>query len=131
MQPEPVLGSLLARMEPFAQPKELGPLIERLSQARVVMLGECTHGTHELYEWRRIISEWLAVKHGFRESPLASIRIDPAFRATRAARNLALRSLNRMSEPRLPIKPATMSPESPSRAGCARPRGPESWASSR
>ena len=51
---------------PVNDVKDLQPLIDRLSKARVVMLGESTHGTHEFYEWRRMISEWLVVKHGFR-----------------------------------------------------------------
>lgn len=45
--------------------QDLNPLVEQISQAKIVMLGESTHGTHEFYEWRRIISEWLIVKHGF------------------------------------------------------------------
>lgn len=45
--------------------KNLEPLIDRLSRARVVMLGEATHGTAEFYTWRRLITEWLVVKHGF------------------------------------------------------------------
>ncbi len=51
---------------PVNDVKDLQPLIDRISKARVVMLGESTHGTHEFYEWRRMISEWLVVKHGFR-----------------------------------------------------------------
>lgn len=53
------------RSKPIRQIRDLAPLIERISKARVVMLGECSHGTHEFYEWRRMISEWLIVKHGF------------------------------------------------------------------
>ena len=49
----------------LTQPRDLKPLIEQLSKARIVMLGEATHGTHEFYEWRRMISEWLITKQGF------------------------------------------------------------------
>src|SRR4051794_18006563 len=45
--------------------KDLDPLLEKLSQSRVVMLGEATHGTHEFYDWRRIISQRLIEEHGF------------------------------------------------------------------
>jgi erythromycin esterase-like protein len=45
--------------------RDLTPLIQKLSRHRIVMLGEATHGTHEFYEWRRLISEWLIVKQGF------------------------------------------------------------------
>lgn len=47
------------------EPGSLKPLVDRLARAKVVMLGESTHGTQEFYEWRRMISEWLIVKHGF------------------------------------------------------------------
>ncbi|EFJ14202.1 hypothetical protein SELMODRAFT_120707 [Selaginella moellendorffii] len=45
--------------------RDLAPLIERIAKAKVVMLGEATHGTREFYEWRRIISEILIANHGF------------------------------------------------------------------
>ncbi|OFZ20667.1 MAG: hypothetical protein A2X94_04060 [Bdellovibrionales bacterium GWB1_55_8] len=48
------------------RPLDFEPLVDTLAKARVVMLGEATHGTHEFYELRRLISEWLIVKHGFR-----------------------------------------------------------------
>lgn len=47
------------------QPRDLAPLIDKIGDARVVMLGESTHGTQDFYEWRRLVSEWLIVKHGF------------------------------------------------------------------
>lgn len=50
---------------PLREPKNLAPLIDRIKDCRLVMLGESSHGTHEFYEWRRMISEWLIVKHGF------------------------------------------------------------------
>src|SRR4051794_13082881 len=50
---------------PIRDSMSLSPLIERLSKSRIVMLGESSHGTHEFYEWRRLISEWLITKHGF------------------------------------------------------------------
>jgi len=47
-------------------PRELAPLIGRLKDRKVVLLGEATHGTAEFYLWRRLITEWLVVRHGFR-----------------------------------------------------------------
>lgn len=41
-------------------------IVDRLASARVVMLGESSHGTHEFYEWRRWISMELIKNHGFR-----------------------------------------------------------------
>src|SRR3989338_8234318 len=37
-----------------------------MSSARVVMLGEATHGTEDFYRIRRLISQQLIEKHGFR-----------------------------------------------------------------
>ncbi|XGC80647.1 erythromycin esterase family protein [Bdellovibrio bacteriovorus] len=40
-------------------------IAEKLSYAKIVMLGEASHGTHEFYEWRRLISQELITNHGF------------------------------------------------------------------
>lgn len=58
-------AALRAHALPLRRPRDLAPLIEQLSTRRIVMLGESTHGTHEFYEWRRIVSEWLVSRHGF------------------------------------------------------------------
>lgn len=44
---------------------DLGPLLERLAGARVVCLGEATHGTSEFYRMRARITEELVRHHGF------------------------------------------------------------------
>jgi putative phosphoribosyl transferase len=41
------------------------PLLRKISQARVVMLGEATHGTEEFYQIRKIISQNLIEDYGF------------------------------------------------------------------
>lgn len=41
-------------------------LARSLSDARVVMLGEATHGSEEFYKFRRLISERLIEDHGFK-----------------------------------------------------------------
>lgn len=61
----PLALAIRKKANPIREVKDLKPLIDELSQSRIVMLGESSHGTHEFYEWRRMISEWLIVKHGF------------------------------------------------------------------
>jgi erythromycin esterase len=45
--------------------KDLDPLLERIGDARVVLLGEASHGTHEFYTWRSAISKRLVEEKGF------------------------------------------------------------------
>jgi len=45
---------------------ELDGLLERIGAARVVLLGEATHGSHEFYRMRARISRALIERHGFR-----------------------------------------------------------------
>jgi protein-L-isoaspartate(D-aspartate) O-methyltransferase len=62
-------ATLLVRecAEPFAAIDgiDLGSLIERIGDSRVVLLGECTHGTSEFYRLRAEISRQLIDHHGF------------------------------------------------------------------
>lgn len=44
---------------------DLNPLMERIGDARIVMLGEASHGTHEYYTWRSHISKRLIQEKGF------------------------------------------------------------------
>src|SRR6185436_14757839 len=53
------------RSLPLQSISHLDPLIERMRNARVVMLGEATHGTHEFYTWRAAISRRLIEELGF------------------------------------------------------------------
>ncbi|MEA2554523.1 MAG: erythromycin esterase [Fimbriimonadaceae bacterium] len=43
----------------------LDPLFEAIGDARVVLLGEASHGTHEYYTWRSRISRRLILEKGF------------------------------------------------------------------
>lgn len=43
----------------------LNALIEKAANARIVMLGEASHGTHEYYTWRSYISQQLIEEKGF------------------------------------------------------------------
>lgn len=45
---------------------DLSPLLERIGEARVVLLGEATHGTSEFYAMRARISRALIERKGFR-----------------------------------------------------------------
>jgi erythromycin esterase len=44
---------------------DLDPLLERIGDAKYVLLGEATHGTHEYYTWRAEISKRLIKEKGF------------------------------------------------------------------
>ena len=60
--------SLASAVEPFASidTVDLGPMLERIGDARVVLLGEATHGTSEFYRMRERITRELILKKGFR-----------------------------------------------------------------
>jgi len=45
--------------------KDLDRLIDKIGDAKIVMLGEATHGTHEFYTWRTYISQQLIKNKGF------------------------------------------------------------------
>ena len=51
--------------KPLASPDDLDPLIERIGDARYVLLGEASHGTSEFYTWRTELSKRLIQDHGF------------------------------------------------------------------
>jgi erythromycin esterase-like protein len=50
---------------PLATSDDLDPLIERIGDARYVLLGEASHGTSEFYTWRTEISRRLVLEKGF------------------------------------------------------------------
>ncbi|TAK05807.1 MAG: erythromycin esterase family protein [Candidatus Manganitrophaceae bacterium] len=49
----------------LAGKEDLTPLLNRIGDARVVLLGEASHGTAEYYTWRHLISERLVTEKGF------------------------------------------------------------------
>ncbi len=62
------LATLVAESaEPFASldTAELEPLLRRIGEARVVLLGEATHGTSEFYRMRARITRELIARKGF------------------------------------------------------------------
>ena len=60
-----VLDALREAARPIESPDDLGPLYDRIGEARYVLLGESTHGTSEFYTWRAAISRKLIEDHGF------------------------------------------------------------------
>ncbi len=69
---EPPVISRRDRLRRAAEPfdgiseVDLEPLLERIGDARVVLLGEATHGTSEFYRMRTRITRELVEKRGFR-----------------------------------------------------------------
>lgn len=60
-----LVEAIRERSHRLHEKSDLAPLIERVKNSKVVMLGEATHGTHEFYDWRREISQELITHHGF------------------------------------------------------------------
>jgi erythromycin esterase len=50
---------------PLTDPGDFDVLLDRVGAARVVMLGEASHGTHEFYRWRAAITRRLVEERGF------------------------------------------------------------------
>lgn len=50
---------------PLKNADDIQPLLDRIGDAKVVMLGEASHGTHEYYTWRAQISKRLIEEKGF------------------------------------------------------------------
>ncbi|MBN9117598.1 MAG: erythromycin esterase family protein [Planctomycetes bacterium] len=50
---------------PLASAGDLDPLMTRIGEARVVLLGEASHGTREFYTWRTAITRRLIEEKGF------------------------------------------------------------------
>ncbi|GAA4369360.1 hypothetical protein GCM10023185_42940 [Hymenobacter saemangeumensis] len=51
---------------PLRSEADLDPLMKAIGNARVVLLGEASHGTHEYYTWRAALSKRLIREKGFR-----------------------------------------------------------------
>ena len=50
---------------PLRDPADLDPLLERVGDARIVAIGEASHGTHEYYAWRAALTRRLVTERGF------------------------------------------------------------------
>ncbi|HKR16976.1 erythromycin esterase family protein [Rhizorhapis sp.] len=63
-----LVAALRGHAEPLPPPEraaEFGPFFDRYADARVVLLGEATHGTSEFYRARAAITRRLIEHHGF------------------------------------------------------------------
>lgn len=54
-----------AKSHPLSNAHDLDVLMQRIGNARIVMLGEASHGTHEYYTWRALITQRLIKEKGF------------------------------------------------------------------
>ena len=54
-----------ALARPLRDPEDLDPLLDRIGDALIVLLGEASHGTHEYYAWRTAITRRLVEERGF------------------------------------------------------------------
>jgi erythromycin esterase len=50
---------------PLRDAGDLDPLLDRIGDARVILLGEASHGTHEYYAWRAALTRRLITERGF------------------------------------------------------------------
>ena len=50
---------------PLAGPETWTPLLDRIADAKLVLIGEASHGTHEYYRWRADLSRRLIAERGF------------------------------------------------------------------
>lgn len=60
-----VLKAIKARAYPLEQFDDLNLFLQAIGDSSIVMLGEDTHGTHEFYTWRNMISRRLILEKGF------------------------------------------------------------------
>src|SRR4051794_1498401 len=63
------IGEVPEAIQEIARPiqgeTELDEIVEMISNKRLVLLGEATHGTHEFYDLRAAITRRLIAKHGY------------------------------------------------------------------
>ncbi len=59
------VNAIMENAYPLHSKADLQPLFDRIGDARIVMLGEASHGTHEYYTWRTHISKRLIEEKGF------------------------------------------------------------------
>ncbi len=62
-----LVQAIASACEPFddIESADLAPLMERIGEAKVVLLGEASHGTSEFYRMRERITKELVLKKGF------------------------------------------------------------------
>jgi erythromycin esterase-like protein len=65
MADDTLVRAIQERALPLQSDADLDPLLKRIGDARIVLLGEASHGTHEYYTWRDRISRRLITEQGF------------------------------------------------------------------
>ena len=65
MATEKLVEGIRERALPLETDAHLDPLLEKIGDARIVLLGEASHGTSEYYTWRDRISRRLIAEKGF------------------------------------------------------------------
>ena len=60
-----LLREVRGMARPLRDPADLDPLLDRIGNRRVVLLGEASHGTREFYTWRTAITRRLVEEKGF------------------------------------------------------------------
>ncbi|GAB4517454.1 MAG: hypothetical protein OHK0046_24050 [Anaerolineae bacterium] len=60
-----LIAHIQQNAQPLTGPQDLDPLMERIGDARLVLLGEASHGTSEYYTWRAQITKRLIREKGF------------------------------------------------------------------
>ncbi|HEY0355245.1 MAG TPA: erythromycin esterase family protein, partial [Flavisolibacter sp.] len=51
---------------PFQKENDIQALVDHVGNSQIVLLGEASHGTHEYYTWRSLITKKLIREKGFR-----------------------------------------------------------------
>jgi erythromycin esterase len=64
-QPRGDLDEIARLARPVASPRDLEPLLERIGDARFVLIGEASHGTAEFYRWRAEVTKRLIAERDF------------------------------------------------------------------
>jgi erythromycin esterase-like protein len=60
-----VFSEIRSLAVPLGGAEDLGELVDRAGSARFVCIGEASHGTHEYYRWRALLSRLLIEEHDF------------------------------------------------------------------
>lgn len=60
-----LLNTVRQQASPLQNSQDLDPLLKRIGDAKYVLLGEASHGTHEFYTWRAEITRRLIQEQGF------------------------------------------------------------------
>ncbi|NUP51888.1 MAG: erythromycin esterase family protein [Catenulispora sp.] len=59
------IAGIRALSRPLRTADDFDPLLERIGPARIVLIGEASHGTSEYYRWRAELSRRLIAERGF------------------------------------------------------------------